>query len=119
MAIRPSEDTTNEALELGRRLAAGGWRVAGIVTEGSSIMLGGFFFGVNPWQHQWESLGASVDLPHPAYPNQIERMHLYRIKTRWSTVVFATGELSAGVWGFYVPAPWPLPGRVFTNRPST
>jgi hypothetical protein len=115
MATEPIKDKLDAASELGRRFAEGGWKAVGAVAEGDSILIGGFLFGVNPWKHDWESLGAHVSLPHPEHPNQNHAMSIYRIKTFWSIVIFATGELSANVWGFYVPAPLPDGRRVFSN----
>jgi hypothetical protein len=44
-----------------------------------------------------------VELPHPAYPNQRHRMSVYEIESGGRRIRFAAGELSANVWGFYVP----------------
>jgi hypothetical protein len=43
-------------------------------------------------------------LPHPAHPHQSHRYDIYDIGDGWNPVRFAVGELSNGVWGFYVPA---------------
>jgi hypothetical protein len=98
------DDKPDDLKQLGQRLAAGGWKVVGAVGEGQSILLGGFVFGVNPWRYQWQSLSASVAMPHPAYPNQMHSYHIYQIKTWRRRIIFAAGELSAGVFGFCVPA---------------
>jgi hypothetical protein len=77
------------------------WKVVGAVIEGERIS----FCGVNPWNHKWiETEQEPVQLPHPCYPNQMHRMRVYEIETGGRTILFATGELSANVWGFYVPA---------------
>lgn len=77
------------------------WKPVGIVFEGDPITVE----GVNPWAFDWRQVqDESVELPHPAYPNQRHRMGVYEIEHGGHHVRFATGELSAGVWGFYVPA---------------
>jgi hypothetical protein len=93
----------DELKELGQRLAAGHWKIVGAVVEGDSILLGGFIVGLNPWRYKWQSLEATIEMPHPCYPNETHRYHLYRIRTWWRTIVFAAGELSPGVYRFCVP----------------
>ena len=46
----------------------------------------------------------AVELPHPAFPNQRHRMFVYEVTNDGRNVRFAAGELSAHVWGFYLPA---------------
>ena len=76
------------------------WKRAGIVIEGQPINIG----GLNPWDHEWKSTDAQdVELPHPSYPKQLHNMSVYEISDGKLSVTFATGELSASVWGFYVP----------------
>jgi hypothetical protein len=43
-------------------------------------------------------------LRHPTYPNQTHQYDIYEIGDAERPVRFAAGELSNGVWGFYVPA---------------
>ncbi|MFL6163726.1 MAG: hypothetical protein ACJ74U_16090 [Jatrophihabitantaceae bacterium] len=71
--------------------------------EGGSISLR----GINPWEYEWTNLNRSIVVPHPSYPNQRHALRVYRIggEDRDATV-FAAGELSAGVWGFYLPYDW-------------
>jgi hypothetical protein len=77
------------------------WKVAGVTAEGQSFELG----GLNVWSHDWISLKQpTLYLPHPFYPQQTHSMLQYQIKSGDVTVTFAAGELSANVWGFYVPA---------------
>ena len=45
-----------------------------------------------------------MEFPHPAYPDQFHRMWIYEIRGADKAATFAAGELSANVWGFYVPA---------------
>lgn len=76
------------------------WKNIGIVVEGQAITVE----GLNLWEHQWISTGASsIELPHPCYPKQRHRMSVYQISNGNLSITFAAGELSANVWGFYVP----------------
>lgn len=75
------------------------WKAVGVVIEGERINIG----GVNPWNHKWEATDQEpVQLPHPSYQNQMHTMHIYKIESAGRTILFATAELSANVWGFYV-----------------
>ena len=77
------------------------WTAVGIVVERDPIMVG----GLDPWAFEWREVQAEpVELPHPAYPHQRHQMWVYEIESDGRRVRFATGELSANVWGFYVPA---------------
>jgi hypothetical protein len=100
MATDPLADKLNERMERGRRLGGGRWAVAGINSAGSAMLIG----GANVWDHKWESLDADVELAHPSYPHQIRRFSVWRITLGQRMILFAARELSANVWGFYVPA---------------
>ena len=77
------------------------WRAIGVVTEGNAIAVG----GLNPWDFEWRQVrDEPIELPHPDYPNQRQRVWVYEIESSGRKVRFAAGELSANVWGFYVPA---------------
>ena len=76
------------------------WAPVGVVFEGEAIQI----HGLNPWEHSWVPTGTTVELFHPSYPDQPETMSVYRIETPNGAVVFAAGELSAGVFGFFLPA---------------
>lgn len=77
------------------------WKAVGVVSEGQPIDIG----GLNPWSLQWtRSQLPPVLLPHPAHPAQRHQMHIFEIQSGDQKVVFAAGELSANVYGFYVPA---------------
>jgi len=76
------------------------WKAVGIVVEGEPILVG----GLNPWALEWHCVQAEpVQFPHPSYPNQRHGMKIYEINSGERHVRFAAGELSANVWGFYVP----------------
>jgi hypothetical protein len=76
------------------------WRplTVGLLTD--SITIG----GLAVWAEQWRPTGERLSLPHPAYPEQMHDYSVYEIGPASSAVRFAAGELSNGVWGFYVPA---------------
>jgi len=100
MSTNPLSDKLHERIERGNRLAGGRWTTVGVVVEGSPINIG----GVNPWDHKWESLEADAELAHPSYPQQRHRISIWRITNGRRMTLFAAGELSPNVWGFYVPA---------------
>lgn len=76
------------------------WKNAGIVVEGRPITVG----GLNPWSHEWKwSSAIAIELPDPSYPKQVHRMSVYEISNGDLSGTFTAGELSAHVWGFYVP----------------
>ena len=77
------------------------WRAIGVVIEEQPIRI----HGLNVWDYTWTRLpDAPVELPHPSYPSQLHVMDVYEITANGNHVRFAAGELSANVWGFYVPA---------------
>jgi len=76
------------------------WRSVHVGPEGDDFEVG----GLEVWRHKWSSTGEPhLNLPHPSYRNQIHRFDIYEIVGTEHAVRFATGELSNGVWGFYVP----------------
>ncbi len=61
--------------------------------------------GLDVWKHKWRRVAAEpLILPHPAYPEQRHHFDIYEIGDAGDPARFAAGELSNGVWGFYVPA---------------
>jgi hypothetical protein len=78
----------------------GGWKSAGAVADGEPIRIG----ELNVWDHDWTRLQEpELELPHPSYPSQLHTMTIYEIRAGGKAIRFAAGELSANVWGFYVP----------------
>ncbi|HVF20945.1 MAG TPA: hypothetical protein VNA14_11995 [Mycobacteriales bacterium] len=77
-----------------------GWRFVSIDVEGNAVDIG----GVNPWRQSWTSTGRRVVVAHPQYPAQRHTLRVYEIPDTDPPVVFAAGEFSNGVWGFFVPA---------------
>ena len=77
-----------------------GWKTVGVVCEGDPMWMG----GLNVWHHKWKRLEwPRLELPHPSYPAQRHSMSIYAIAAGGKCVRFAAGELSANVYGFYVP----------------
>jgi hypothetical protein len=77
------------------------WKVIGAVVEGQPIDVG----GLDPWSLDWVRVAEpDVHLPHPQYPSQLHPMSVFEIRSGGKSVIFAAGELSANVWGFYAPS---------------
>jgi hypothetical protein len=77
------------------------WNAVGVVVEGEPIDVS----GVNPWNYEWKvTEKESIQLPHPSYPSQMYAMSIYKVEVGGRVILFAAGELSANVWGFYLPA---------------
>ena len=76
-----------------------GWRFEHIGTEKDGLTIG----GVDVWQTQWRDTQQAVQLPHPCHRSQTHGFAIREIGSLDSPVRFAVAELSAGVYGFYVP----------------
>ncbi len=60
--------------------------------------------GGDIWKRKWRRTHDPVlQLPHPAYPDQQHYFDIYEMDGPTGPIRFAAGELSNGVWGFYVP----------------
>lgn len=77
-----------------------GWRFVSIGFEGDPVEIGP---GVNPWKESWLSLYRWIVAAHPQYPRQRHSMETYQIAGSDPPIVFAAGEFSNGVWGFFAP----------------
>lgn len=78
-----------------------GWRDVHVGFEGDGVRINGLAI----WQQEWRRIGeVSLELPHPSHQHQRHRFDVYEAGSINSPVRFAAGELSNGVWGFYVPA---------------
>lgn len=51
-----------------------------------------------------EPTGRSIRVAHPQYPKQRHRLDVYSADGTQPPTVSAAGEVSSGVWGFFVPA---------------
>ena len=76
------------------------WTNVHVGLEGDSVAIG----GIQLWNEEWRATGERMQLPHPDYPAQHHLMHVYDVGDPGRPVRFAAGELSNGVWGFYLPA---------------
>lgn len=78
-----------------------GYEFAAICFDGEPIDVS----GENPWDFEWRSLGGVVVVPHPTYPRQRHELNLYSIQANGGLIEFAAGEVSEGVWVFYLRSP--------------
>lgn len=88
-----------------------GWRFVSIGEEGEPTDIGG---GINPWDVKWIPTHGRIVVAHPSYPQERHTMFTYVVEGTDPPVVFAAGEYSNLVFGFYVPEP---PLRVQIERP--
>ena len=73
----------------------------GVFVEGDPVVLD----GVNIWDVHWTPVGSSsLMVRHPAHPQQVHSVQRYEMAGATRVVTFAAGELSANVWGVFVPA---------------
>jgi hypothetical protein len=77
-----------------------GWRFAHIGLETDPADLGG---GLDPWTLTWGDAIGWIVVAHPSYPWQRHSVAAYAVSVDGRQLRFAAGELSNGVWGFYVP----------------
>jgi hypothetical protein len=77
-----------------------GWRFVSIGFEGEPTDVGG---GIDPWKVTWTSTHGRIVVAHPSYPNERHTMFTYEVADTDPPVVFAAGEYSNLVYGFYVP----------------
>ncbi len=76
------------------------WRAVHVGPEGDGLVIG----GVAVWEHIWRwTSEPPLELAHPSYPEQMHRYRVCEIRDLGVVIRFAAGELSNGVWGFYVP----------------
>jgi hypothetical protein len=75
------------------------WKYVDHVAEGEPLTLG----GENVWNHRWKLTGdaATVIDPQDGATRELEVWKI--VRPRLSDIVFAAGEFSNGIWGFYVP----------------
>lgn len=76
-----------------------GWRLVSIDFE----QRGAEVAGINLWDRAWTPTGQKITVAHPSYPEQRHHMWIYEAADTNPLIVFAAGEFSNGVWGFFVP----------------
>ena len=86
--------------DTGRVETSQGWEFIAAVVEGGSLLID----GIDPWGVDWEAVPVgSVVLDDPVYVGRQHTLTAYRLAGVEPVVLFAAGELSNGVWGFYEP----------------
>ncbi len=59
--------------------------------------------GVNVWAHTWNDMpGQLAEIKDPLYQQSFS-FNVYTINAGPQKIIFAAGEFSNTVWGFYVP----------------
>ena len=77
-----------------------GWRSAHVGFEDDGVVLR----GIGVWRHEWQDEEErSITVAHPSYRQQRHSLSVYSISTETQYLKFAAGELSNGVWGFFLP----------------
>ncbi len=77
------------------------WTAAHVGIEGDGFQIN----SVAPWRHPWLQVPEDpIELPHPSHPSETHTFRIFEITAGVKTIRFAAAELSASVWGFYVPA---------------
>ncbi|CAN5232138.1 hypothetical protein BH11PSE2_BH11PSE2_21590 [soil metagenome] len=77
------------------------WRDVHVGFEGDDFKVEGRAV----WKDKWRPIDTEkLQLPHPAYRHELHSYWVYEIGEADRPIRFAAGELSNGVWGFYVPA---------------
>jgi hypothetical protein len=77
-----------------------GWRDVHIGFENDALKIN----GIEIWNHDWRQVEVgALQLPHPAYNDQRHSFDVFEVGETSKPTRFAAGELSNGVWGFYVP----------------
>jgi len=80
-----------------------GWRFLKAVVEGDPIEID----GVNLWKRRrlWVERGETIVVAHPLYPRQRRELPVREVEGPEGPIVFAAGELTGLVWGYFVPDP--------------
>jgi hypothetical protein len=58
-------------------------------------------FGVNIFDYQWKSTGERITVKDPVYQQEYV-ISVFEVTINDTIHVFAAGEFSNGVWGFYL-----------------
>lgn len=59
-------------------------------------------FGVKIFEYHWQSTGLAAEVTDPKYGRQL-RLNVYSVQINGRPRLFAAGEMSAGVWAFFLP----------------
>jgi hypothetical protein len=75
------------------------WEFVGACVDGQTLTID----GVDVWSHHWVPRGEqTASVTDPAYGQRFT-FHVYEIQMGKKRVVFAAGEFSNCMWGFYIP----------------
>jgi len=75
------------------------WRFVAAGVEGDKLEIS----GIRVWDHKWVCrTGERADIKDPSYGQNFS-FHVYEIISGKQQIIFAAGEFSASVFGFYVP----------------
>lgn len=77
-----------------------GWRLLAIGVANEAVSLRGHDIWTEKWARRPDE---SIIVAHPSYPAERHRMFVYQLEND-PAVIFAAGEFSNGVWGFFEPA---------------
>jgi hypothetical protein len=77
-----------------------GWRLLSIGFERDAVEVD----GVGLWDATWRATGQKITVAHPSHKSQRHHMAIYEAADTDPLIVFAAGEFSNGVWGFFLPA---------------
>jgi hypothetical protein len=76
-----------------------GWRLLAIGLANDAVTLRGHEL----WKEKWlRRADDSITVAHPSYPAERHTMLVYQLEVA-PNAVFAAGEFSNGVWGFFEP----------------
>ena len=72
------------------------WRFIKTSTDGNCLL-----FGVNIFKYNWISTGEQISVTDPLY-GQVHTFNVFTAEIKGESKIFAAGEFSNNVWGFYV-----------------
>ena len=76
------------------------WKAAHVGVEGDDAQID----GLKLWETGWRRVAIDpIQLPHPTHSHEVRSFIVFEIGSVREPVRFAGAELSANVWGFYVP----------------
>jgi hypothetical protein len=76
------------------------WTFVAASVEGDRLEIS----GIRVWDHKWVCRdGVRADIKDPSYGLSYS-FHVYEIVAHGRQIIFAAGEFSASVYGFYIPA---------------
>ncbi len=76
-----------------------GWRFVCFGLGSEPVMVA----GVNLWAVKWSPTLGTITVAHPDHPKQRHTMDIHEVVDADPPLVFAAGEYSNNLWGFYLP----------------